>query len=552
MNWERLISEIKKHKTLPENIDEYFNSFSNADAFGFLCVTRGLEISSPADLFMLDKKLEMRLEMVKPELEEIEFFADYVISTISEDAFSLKFDEDLIRAALFLGFYPMSMKIDVLNVLSIRFHNKKCLITPETFRIPHNVRKLIEKKFGNYKLTFNRAFRECLDSINECYPETWLCPELTEILIHIHENPDSKISVDSVEIWNGDKLVAGEIGFITGNSYASLTGFHKENDIGNLQMALLGKYLFDNGFAYWDLGMSIPYKYRYGATDNNRVQQTEYWNRLEKNRISFPENYSVPLSSFLEKDFAEYENKDEPFDPEKIIAFPEPNTKYSSYGRQICEITESIPLQLLYSAYMQGVFPWFSEKDKEPVTWYSTDPRFVLFPGEFHCPDSLRRFLKKTPYTYTMDKCFRRVMKECAAMKRPDQDGTWIGQKMIDAYTKLHKAGYAHSFEVWHKGKLAGGFYGVLIGSVFCGESMFTIEPDSSKSAFALFMKAFTECGGIIVDSQSYTDNMARYGARNINRTEFLKIEKEALYKPLEKDLRKTFESIVNSYSKRQ
>lgn len=239
-------------------------------------------------------------------------------------------------------------------------------------------------------------------------------------------------------------------------------------------------------------------------------------------------------------------------DPTLIYEFPEPGTIYKEFGDSICAVTEEIDLQLLYSAYMQGVFPWFSEEDGDPVVWHSTDPRFVLMPEDFHIPKSAAKFLKHTPYTYTMDKAFARVMQECSFQSRKGQNGTWIGNKMLEAYVKFHEEGYAHSFEVWHGNELAGGFYGVLIGSVFCGESMFTRETDSSKSAFILFMKAFIECGGIIVDSQSYTDNIARYGAKNISRSSFMRIESKALRTPLKKDLSVEFdiqvERVLNAH----
>lgn len=543
MTVEEILLAISQTKTIPENMNIYWDSISTEDAFYFHCLSKGVELNSIKDLDNLEEQLDYNLEANMSSLIEMEEWGQYIIDTISENAFSRTFDENLIHKALYLGFYPMSISIDGLNFLSIRHHNNKCIITPESFRIPHNVKKLIEKKFSSYTLTFNKAYDQCVNAIREAYPNTWLCPELVEVFQKIHLNPQNGISLNSVEIWNDGVLVAGEIGFITGNSYASLSGFHNENDIGNIQMALLGRYLFDSGFAYWDLGMSIPYKYRYGAFDNTRSEQKAFWDTLDfsKETLPLPTDREFLLKDFLTKDL---QSKPETLNLNKIIPFPEPNTKYSFLSRQICEITDGIPLQLLYSAYMQGVFPWFSENDKEPVTWYSTDPRFVLFPEDFHCPSSLRKFQKKTPFTYSMDRCFRRVMQECGKMKRSGQDGTWIGNKMIDAYSKLHKAGLAHSFEVWHKGKLAGGFYGVLIGSVFFGESMFTIEPNSSKSAFAFFMEAFTRCGGVIVDSQSYTDNIARYGARNISRDAFLHIEKTALYKPLDCDLKTVFEEI--------
>lgn len=207
------------------------------------------------------------------------------------------------------------------------------------------------------------------------------------------------------------------------------------------------------------------------------------------------------------------------------------------FNNDICLVTDDIPMQLLYSAYIQGVFPWFDEDKGQPVMWFSPDPRFVIFPKDLHIPKSLRKFLKHTPYTYSMDKAFEQVMTECRKMKRPDQDGTWIGDKMIQAYVQFHKEGFAHSFEVWHDNRLVGGFYGVLIGSVFCGESMFTIEPDSSKSAFALFAQVFFAAGGKMIDCQCYTDNMARYGAVEIPREDFLALEREVLFTPLEGDV---------------
>ena len=232
--------------------------------------------------------------------------------------------------------------------------------------------------------------------------------------------------------------------------------------------------------------------------------------------------------------------------PDLIYTFAQPGTIYKEYGDSICGITLDIDLQLLYSAYMQGVFPWFSEDEGEPVVWHSPDPRFVLKTQDFHIPRSASKFLRHTPYTYTMDKAFIQVMIECANQNRKGQNGTWIGNMMIEAYTKFHEAGYAHSFETWHEGELVGGLYGVLIGSVFCGESMFPKATYSSKSAFILFMKAFIECGGLLVDSQVYTDNIARYGAKNISRSAFFKIEQKALHSSLKKNLETEFEVQVN------
>ena len=229
--------------------------------------------------------------------------------------------------------------------------------------------------------------------------------------------------------------------------------------------------------------------------------------------------------------------------PEFIIDFPPPRER----GMGICWVTKEIPLQYLYSAYMQGVFPWFNEDKGEPVIWCSPDPRFCLRMEDLHIPKRLQRFLKHSPYTYTMDACFTRVMEECRDMPRAGQNGSWIGDKMIRAYSAFHDAGFAHSVEAWHDEELVGGFYGVLIGSVFFGESMFTKESDSAKSAFALFAQIFAWCGGRLIDSQSYTDNIARYGAKNISRTAFLRLEQEYLKLPLHRNLYFAFESVGHS-----
>ena len=230
-------------------------------------------------------------------------------------------------------------------------------------------------------------------------------------------------------------------------------------------------------------------------------------------------------------------------DPKIILPFNEPDDDYGGIVGFSREITQ----QRLYSAYMQGIFPWFDEDSGEPVLWYCPDPRFCLKMEELHVPSRLDRFLKKTPYDYTFDKDFDSVIRACRNMERKGQSGTWIGEKMIAAYSLFHKNGYAHSIEAWHGGKLAGGFYGILIGSVFCGESMFTIESDSAKSAFAIFARAFAECGGKLIDSQTYTDNIARYGAKEIMRDEFLFLEKPCLGLPLLSDLKTAFlENVKN------
>lgn len=226
------------------------------------------------------------------------------------------------------------------------------------------------------------------------------------------------------------------------------------------------------------------------------------------------------------------------------IIFPPPEEA----DKGIVAVTNTISRDMLYSAYLQGIFPWFNEAEGEPVVWWSPDPRFVLFPHEFHIPHRLARFLRNSPYQYTMNKAFRQVITNCATVKRPDQEGTWIGPTMIEAYCDLYDSRVAHSVEVWREGQLMGGFYGVLVGQVFFGESMFSLEPDTSKSAFALFVETFRNCGGQLIDSQVYTSHLARFGARNISRTAFLRLEKDLLSVPLLKNLQDEFIQLSNHH----
>lgn len=196
---------------------------------------------------------------------------------------------------------------------------------------------------------------------------------------------------------------------------------------------------------------------------------------------------------------------------------------------------------MLLSAYWQGIFPWYNEGD--PILWWSPDPRFVLLPNELHVSKSLERLIKKQTFVYTMDDAFENVITGCAYAKRPEQGGTWILNEVIEGYTKFHKLGYAHSFEAWQldedgKRKLAGGFYGVLIGQVFFGESMFTSVPDASKCAFVTFARRFADCGGKLIDSQIYTDHIARFSAKNISRDAFFHMEELYLNKKLEHNLK--------------
>jgi leucyl/phenylalanyl-tRNA--protein transferase len=174
--------------------------------------------------------------------------------------------------------------------------------------------------------------------------------------------------------------------------------------------------------------------------------------------------------------------------------------------------------QRLLEAYSHGIFPWFNAD--EPILWWSPDPRMVLFPGELKISRSLRRTLNNGHYQIHTDRCFAQVMQACAA-PRKGQTGTWIHPQMIAAYTALHEMGLAHSVETWIDGELAGGLYGVALGQVFFGESMFSRVPDASKIAFVHLVKQLQNWKFGLIDCQVRTSHLASLGAREISRMEF-------------------------------
>lgn len=174
--------------------------------------------------------------------------------------------------------------------------------------------------------------------------------------------------------------------------------------------------------------------------------------------------------------------------------------------------------QRLLEAYRKGIFPWFNEG--EPILWWSPDPRMVLFPSELKISRSLRKTLKKDHYQIRTDCSFSQVMHACGA-PREGQAGTWIHPEMIAAYTALHEVGLAHSVETWMDGVLVGGLYGVSLGQVFFGESMFSLVPDASKIAFVHLVKQLQYWEFGLIDCQVKTSHLASLGAREISRREF-------------------------------
>jgi len=181
----------------------------------------------------------------------------------------------------------------------------------------------------------------------------------------------------------------------------------------------------------------------------------------------------------------------------------------------------------LLSAYAQGIFPWYSKG--EPILWWSPDPRLVLFPDEFTVTRRFERTLRAGKFHIAFDTAFPDVIRACAAIPRPGQDGTWITPEMINAYCRLHRAGYAHSVETWFDGELAGGLYGVSLGKCFFGESMFSLRPDASKTALAALVARARQWDFAFIDCQVETPHLERMGARNIPRHDFLRLLREAL-----------------------
>jgi leucyl/phenylalanyl-tRNA--protein transferase len=182
--------------------------------------------------------------------------------------------------------------------------------------------------------------------------------------------------------------------------------------------------------------------------------------------------------------------------------------------------------QRLINAYSQGIFPWFNEN--EPILWWSPDPRMVLFPNELKISRSLRKLIKKNPFEIRTDSAFREVMLNCAA-PRPHTSGTWIHPQMIDAYTELHELGIAHSVEAWLNNELVGGLYGVALGKMFFGESMFARIDNASKVAFVHLVRQLQQWNFGMIDCQMKTNHLASFGAREIPRREFIHKLKELL-----------------------
>jgi leucyl/phenylalanyl-tRNA---protein transferase len=184
-------------------------------------------------------------------------------------------------------------------------------------------------------------------------------------------------------------------------------------------------------------------------------------------------------------------------------------------------------IERLKLAYSKGIFPWY--EDGMPILWWSPDPRMVLFPGKMIISHSLKQSIKRQQFTVTIDKDFEKVIKNCAKTPRKGEKGTWITHEMKNAYIRLHEAGFAHSAEAWLDGKLVGGLYGVALGKVFFGESMFHHVPNASKIAFYYLVEKLSTWNFEIIDAQVYTNHLESLGGEMIPRSRYIQILKRAL-----------------------
>ncbi|MCC6575683.1 MAG: leucyl/phenylalanyl-tRNA--protein transferase [Planctomycetes bacterium] len=212
------------------------------------------------------------------------------------------------------------------------------------------------------------------------------------------------------------------------------------------------------------------------------------------------------------------------------VAFPDPN---GANEDGVVAVGGDLNPDRVLEAYRCGIFPW--PHRGLPLLWFSPDPRMVLEAENLRVSRSLRQTLKKNRYEIRLDSAFADVMRGCAKTPRKAQHGTWITPQMIECYTELHNRGFAHSAEAWHDGRLVGGLYGVSLGGMFCGESMFAAQPDASKAAFATLVGQLKDWGIDLIDAQTYSDHLARFGAVEWPRSRYLAALAVALGKPTRK-----------------
>jgi leucyl/phenylalanyl-tRNA--protein transferase len=208
-----------------------------------------------------------------------------------------------------------------------------------------------------------------------------------------------------------------------------------------------------------------------------------------------------------------------------IYDFPDVN---SSDENGLIAIGGNLSFGTLINAYKKGIFPWYNPG--EIIQWFSPDPRFVLFPKKLKISHSMRNVINKHLFKFSVDKAFTNVIQNCRKAKRTDQDGTWISDEIEMAYEELFKKGFAHSAEAWQDNQLVGGLYGVLIGKVFFGESMFANKSNASKFAFINWIEVLQKNGIELIDCQVYTPHLESLGAEFISRDKFNDLLKRLIH----------------------
>lgn len=210
------------------------------------------------------------------------------------------------------------------------------------------------------------------------------------------------------------------------------------------------------------------------------------------------------------------------FQLDKDLWFPDPHL-----GEEdgLVAIGGDLSVDRLLLAYSNGFFPWFSFKHQDEPLWYCPLQRFVIFPSEVHISHSMQQFIKKGSLKATINKDFEGVIRNCAtAQNRNEEEGAWLGPNIINAYTELHRQGFAASVEIWDDDRLVGGLYGVNLGRAFFGESMFSLVPNASKQALIYLAHMFEELGGKLIDCQFETPHLRSMGGRFIPYEEYINI----------------------------
>jgi leucyl/phenylalanyl-tRNA--protein transferase len=218
------------------------------------------------------------------------------------------------------------------------------------------------------------------------------------------------------------------------------------------------------------------------------------------------------------------------------FSFPSPEGDSES----IVAVGGNLSPGMLLSAYEQGIFPWFNPED--PIIWQSPEIRLVIFPEKLHISRSMEKILNRNDFEISLDRDFSGVIRGCAGMYRPGQGGTWITADIIEAYTELHRLGWAHSAESYRHGNLTGGCYGLRLGRVFFGESMFAQEANASKAAFLTLARLLFDDGVAFIDCQVPSEHLHSLGGEEMDRKDFLALLKETLTErdsaPAERDIR--------------